>query len=49
MIVGKEKLKKKLLKNFDSNTITHCSICGQVIAKYDIEDEKFEYCKSKLR
>ncbi len=49
MVVSKEKLKKKLLKNFEENTKTFCSICRDIIAKYDIEDENFEYCKNSIR
>ena len=48
MIVEKEKLKKKMLKKFEDDEKITCSICGKVIAKYDIEDLKFEYCKSGL-
>lgn len=41
-----EKLKKKLLKRFDDEERTHCVICGKVIARYDIENSKFEYVKN---
>lgn len=49
MIVDKEKIKKKMLKKFDDDDEKiRCSICNKVIARYDIEDLKFEYCKSGL-
>lgn len=48
MVVSKEKLKKKLLKEFDNEEKHRCSICNQIIARYDIEDLNFEYCKNKL-
>lgn len=47
MVVGKDKLKKNILKKIAQNQNTHCSICRQPITYNDIEDEKFEYCKSK--
>lgn len=49
MVIAKEKLKKRLLKEFDNNITHTCSICRKVIAKYDIEDLNFEYCKNSLR
>ena len=44
----KERLKKKLIKLFEDSQYTYCSICRKVIPKYDIEDLKFEYCKSQF-
>lgn len=48
MVVDKEKIKKKMLKKFDDDERIRCSICNEVIPRYDIEDLKFEYCKSGL-
>lgn len=48
MVVDKNKLKKKLLKEFDNEIKHKCPICNQVIARYDIEDLNFEYVESKV-
>jgi hypothetical protein len=47
LVVDKEDVKKKLLKDFDNSIYHTCSICGETIAKYDIENLNFEYSKSK--
>lgn len=44
MIVKKEEIKNKLLKLFENEERIKCSICGETIGKYDIENMKFEYC-----
>lgn len=50
MLVDKEKLKKKMLKEFDDYYGKHqCSICRKIIEKEDIENLNFEYVKNKLR
>ena len=48
MVISKETLKKRLLKQFYNYENHTCSICRQVIARYDIKDNNFEYVKNKL-
>lgn len=48
MVVSKESIKKKLLKEFSKDVKHYCTICRKSITKNDIEDFNFEYTKSKI-
>lgn len=47
MVVDKKEVKNKLLKMFEDDERISCSICGETIAKYDIENLDFEYCQTE--
>lgn len=47
MVVDKKEIKNKLLEMFEDDEKVNCSICGEVINKYDIENLNFEYCKTE--
>lgn len=47
MIVDKKEIKNKLLEMFENCKTVNCSICGETIAKYEIENLDFEYCKTE--
>lgn len=50
MLVDKEKLKKKMIKNYnDYNEVPNCCICRKNFTVADIIDKNFEYVKNKLR
>ncbi len=46
MVVDKKEIKNKLLKMFEDDERISCSICGETITKYDIENLDFEYCQT---
>ena len=41
MVVDKKEIKNKLLEMFEDDERTNCSICGETITKYDIEQFRF--------
>lgn len=46
MVVDKEKLKKKLLRELNHDYKERCPLCNEVISLDDIINCKFEYTKS---
>lgn len=48
MCINKNKLKNKLLQDFEDEIRHTCSICKNTITKNDIQDQNFEYVKNKF-
>lgn len=51
MVIEKsnKSLRKKLLEKDENDNYRHCSICSKTITPEDIQNNNFEYVKSKLR